>query len=423
LLGAISAILSCITGYILSDVDSYEEDLKNWHQWMGISTAVLSLIVYYFSRRPEWGRWLNSLSLLMLAGIVITGHLGGSLTHGSDYFSKPIAELLGAPEKVEPVFKKPIPDIQEAVVYRDLIHPIFQARCAACHGEKKQRGKLRLDDPSGILEGGKSGKAIVPGKPDLGELIKRITLPPESKDHMPPKGKPQLTDNEVALVKWWLADSADFEKKVHRMNQPTAIKPVLVALQEGVDTQSVKTAEVPEKPVDPAPEQVMNILRSRGIVVLPVAKNSNYLSVSFVIAPVEDSSLALLEKLADQLVWLNMSGSPLSDKGLQRIGRLPQLTKLYLNGTQVTDSGLSFLKPLKRLQYLNLVHTGISQKGLEKLAGLKGLKNIYCYQTKIHSGSWPYLSQVFPQAKLDTGGYQVPTFVTDTSIYKRESKK
>ena len=226
LLGAISAVLSCITGYILSDTESYEETLKNWHQWMGISTAILSIAVYCLSRRPVWGGGLKGLTFFLLTGIFVTGHLGGSLTHGSDYFTKPLADSWGEPDTAEIVFKKPIPDIADAVVYKDIIHPVFQARCVNCHGEKKQKGKLRLDEPNGILAGGKSGKAIVPDKPDLGELIRRLTLPRESKDHMPPKGKPQLTDNEIALVKWWLTDSADFQKKVSMMKQPAAIKPV-----------------------------------------------------------------------------------------------------------------------------------------------------------------------------------------------------
>jgi len=419
LLGAISAVLSCITGYILSDAEAYDENLKNWHQWMGIGTAVLSIAVYYFSRKPSWGSWLNGLSLLMLAGIFVTGHLGGSLTHGPDYFSKPLAELWGAPEKATPVFKKPIPDIAEAVVYKDLIHPVFQARCASCHGEKKQKGKLNLQDEEGILKGGKTGKAIVPGKPDLGELIRRLTLPIGSKDHMPPKNKTQLTDDELILVKWWLADSADFDKKVHMMRQTGAIKPVLYAIQKGVDTQAVKISDVPEALVDPAPDDVLNILKNRGIVILPVAKNSNYLSVSFVIAPAADSSLPLLEKMAKQLIWLNLSGSKISDRGLQSVGKLSQLTRIYLNDTKVTDSGLHYLKSLKRLQYLNLVNTAISSKGLGQLTGLKALKNIYCYQTNIHARDFNQLKQSFPLVNIDTGGYVVPTFAADTMEYKK----
>lgn len=418
LLGALSAILSCITGYVLSDAEAYDEGLKNWHQWMGIGTALLSVGVYYFSRKSEWGGWMKSLSLLMLAGIFVTGHLGGSLTHGPDYFSKPLAEFWGGPEKAEPVFKQPVPDIAEAVVYKDLIHPVFQARCASCHGEKKQKGKLNLADEEGILKGGKTGKAIFPGKTDVGELIKRLTLPVSSKDHMPPKNKPQLTDNEISLIKWWLADSADFNKKVRMMQQPSFIKLALLAIQNGVDTQAVKISDVPDEPVDAAPEEVLNMLKTRGIVILPVAKNSHYLSASFVIAPEADSSLVLLEKMSKQLIWLNLGGSKISDKGLQSTAKLSRLTRIYLNDTKITDSGVYYLKPLKQLQYLNLVNTNVSPKGLAQLAELKALKNIYCYQTNIHGRDFDRLKQSFPHTNLDTGGYVVSTLTTDTTVFK-----
>jgi mono/diheme cytochrome c family protein len=420
LIGAAGALLSCITGYVLSGAEAYDKQLRSWHQWVAIATTVLAAAAYYFSRRPDQGKWVNGLSVLLLAGLFITGHLGGSLTHGADYFSKPLAELFGPPEKAAPVFKKPIPDIAEAVVYRDLVHPIFQSRCVSCHGEKKQKGDLRLDEPDGMLAGGKSGKAIVPGKPDLGELLKRLTLPLENRDHMPPKNKPQLTDQEIALLKWWVADSADFDKKVRMMSQPPFIRPVLLAIQQGTDTQAVKITDVPEKPVDPAPEQALSLLRSHGVVVLPVAANSHYLSANFYTAPLSDSSLLLLEQLAPQLAWLNLSGSTLSDKELQRIGKLTTLTKLYLNDTKITDSGLQYLKPLKNLQYLNLVHTDISPAGLAQLRGLGNLKNIYFYQTRVQSKDWPGLQQTFPHAQLDSGGYIVSTLESDTTVFKKK---
>ena len=41
---------------------------------------------------------------------------------------------------------KPIPNVQEAYVYSDVIKPILQTKCYSCHGVNKQKGKLRMDD-------------------------------------------------------------------------------------------------------------------------------------------------------------------------------------------------------------------------------------------------------------------------------------
>ena len=47
LLGAISATISCITGYFLSQSGDYEAELLGRHQWLSISVAALSFVFYY----------------------------------------------------------------------------------------------------------------------------------------------------------------------------------------------------------------------------------------------------------------------------------------------------------------------------------------------------------------------------------------
>jgi hypothetical protein len=44
------------------------------------------------------------------------------------------------------------------------IQPILEKSCYGCHGAKMQMGGLRLDSKKLALDGGQSGKAIIPGK-------------------------------------------------------------------------------------------------------------------------------------------------------------------------------------------------------------------------------------------------------------------
>jgi uncharacterized membrane protein len=84
--GMISAILSCISGYLLSLSGDYDDELLDTHTWFAIATASISLIAYLFNRwENEFAKWVI---LLMVPLIFVTGHLGGSLTHGSDYLTK-----------------------------------------------------------------------------------------------------------------------------------------------------------------------------------------------------------------------------------------------------------------------------------------------------------------------------------------------
>jgi hypothetical protein len=81
-------------------------------------------------------------------------------------------------------------------------------------GQKSKKGKLRMDDPEHLLKGGKNGEIITPGSAAESELMKRLLLPESNEHHMPPKGKPRLTENQVALLHWWLESGAALIKKL-----------------------------------------------------------------------------------------------------------------------------------------------------------------------------------------------------------------
>ena len=226
LLGMIAAIISCVTGYLLSLSGEYEEDVKDWHMWMGIGVATISILIYAKINNGQFDNLYKILSVALLLFIIITGHLGGSLTHGPDYLTTSwtrSSDSVIVPQKI-------IPNIQEAGVYTDVIQPILQTKCYSCHGEKKQKSKLRLDAPQWITKGGKNG-LVIHGKEDKSELGKRISLPQDNDDHMPPKQKPQLNEKEIALIHWWIDQGADFNKKVKELKQPEILKPYLLSLQ------------------------------------------------------------------------------------------------------------------------------------------------------------------------------------------------
>ncbi len=60
-----------------------------------------------------------------------------------------------------------------AVTQHD-IAPLMMLRCTACHGPRKQEAKLDLRTRESMLRGGKSGPAIVPGKPEESLVLKKI---------------------------------------------------------------------------------------------------------------------------------------------------------------------------------------------------------------------------------------------------------
>jgi len=416
--GMISAIVSCISGFLLSRSDDYDESLISKHQWFGISVAVTSIIAYYLSKKNStYTKWVMALMTLL---IIITGHLGGSITHGSDYLSKAFSS---GNESNSQTKRKLIPDVQQALAYTDVIKPILETRCYGCHGPNKQKGKLRLDEPDFILKGGKDGKIIIAGKADESNLIERIFLPKENEDHMPPKEKAQLTKQDLDLLHWWVSSGADFNKKVNELPQTSKIKPILLALQSGEAKEEINLSDIPEKKVEEANEEAVKKLKDRGVAVIPVVQNSNYLSANFVaVDTVTENDLQLLEQLKKQLLWLRLGSKIISDKNLAAISKLSSLTRLYLERTQVTDKGIAAIKSLSQLQYINLVGTDVTAKGLEELKDLKRLRQIFIYQTGITSIELMNLKKIFPGTHIDTGGYKVPILVSDTTEKKAEAK-
>jgi mono/diheme cytochrome c family protein len=411
----LGAIFSCISGYFLSLSGDYYAETVSRHQWMGIYTAIASLVLYLLYRIRLGEAFMRVIGLVVLALVSITGHLGGTLTHGEGY----LTEVWSKGNAEGPIWPA-MPDVKEAVVYSDLVQPLLQARCYSCHGSTKQKGKLRLDQPEFILKGGEEGKVIEMGRADESAMIERLLLPLQDDDHMPPKEKPQLTQSEVQLLRWWIQQGADFNKKVAELEQDEKIQTVLMSIQAGVPTSnSSAQSDMPTEPVAPADAELLAKLREAGVMILPVAANSNYLQASFFTARANmDSLLGTLAMLKDQLVWLKLDGANISDAAMKHVGALTNLRKLHLSNTPITDAGIAQLAGLQELRSLNLFATGITAEGLKSLASLTKLKNIYLYKTSVSGSEYESLRALLPSVRIDTGGYVVPTFETDTTELK-----
>ncbi|MBI1355809.1 MAG: DUF1553 domain-containing protein [Acidobacteria bacterium] len=87
------------------------------------------------------------------------------------------------------------------------IRPVLVERCEVCHGAGTPvpQGGLRVDSRQGLLEGGASGPALVPGKPERSRLIQALSYEDESLQ-MPPGGK--LADEQVEAFRAWVAMGA-----------------------------------------------------------------------------------------------------------------------------------------------------------------------------------------------------------------------
>jgi hypothetical protein len=94
------------------------------------------------------------------------------------------------------------------------VRPVLAQQCFTCHGmdDHGRKGKLRLDLSESAYGAGKSGEiAIVPGKPDASEVVKRILSTDEDEVMPPPHTKKVLSDKEKSILKQWIAEGAKYE--------------------------------------------------------------------------------------------------------------------------------------------------------------------------------------------------------------------
>src|SRR4051794_15740910 len=132
-----------------------------------------------------------------------------------------------------------------AQFFESKIRPILVDRCYTCHSAsaKKLKAALYLDSQRGLLNGGESGPALVPGSPEKSRLIEAVEY--KNVDlQMPPKEK--LGDQQTADLTKWVKMGAPGGKE-----PPPA---AAVAKVETFDLQKRKSQHWAWQPVtDPKP--------------------------------------------------------------------------------------------------------------------------------------------------------------------------
>lgn len=141
----------------------------------------------------------------------------------------------------------------EKIQFHRDIRPVLASKCYACHGpdEDKREAGLRLDVRAEAVK-----TAIVPGQPEASEFWKRITAS-DPGDVMPPPSSPKnLSDDERALFRRWIAEGAEYQEHwsflpIKRPAVP-ATRPAQAALRNPID--AFIRAELDKHHLAPAPE-------------------------------------------------------------------------------------------------------------------------------------------------------------------------
>jgi len=95
---------------------------------------------------------------------------------------------------------------EPAIDFQRDVRPILSDKCIQCHGpdDEHREADIRFDLPPAPGD----ERAIVPGKPEFSELIRRITSPDAGEQMPPPKSGKQLTPAEIATLRTWIKQGA-----------------------------------------------------------------------------------------------------------------------------------------------------------------------------------------------------------------------
>ena len=378
--------ITVLAGLFLSVEEGYvKEDFEN-HQWTGLLVFWLGTLWYWFWVKDKLPI-AKGFSIVVLALVLATGHFGASLTHGEDFLFEPLQSDADVPQV----------SFEEALAYDHVIKPILQQKCISCHKAGKVKGDLRMDEIEYILKGGEMGPAVDLEDLENSQILVHILIPLEEEFHMPPKGKPQLTETELALIQSWILDSAHFDKKLTAYYPESEFFALAKERFTSQDSKSYAFEAASSKTI----AQLNNDYRK----VVAVYPDSPGLSVTFFGKNQFDpNTIDDLKKVREQVVELNFQNMPLKDEDIKRLSDYPNLEVLNLNFTGIEGNTLEELKGLKNLKQLSLSGNPLSEAAFESLNDFGQLKNLFIWTSK-NENAISKLKSNLPNTNIE-GGFQ-----------------
>jgi len=385
----LTAIASWLTGWIMPKEGEFDEALVRLHYWSSLSLTLCTVLVYflYKTKNNALKKFYFPTFCLAMLLLTLTGHYGGSLTHGVNHLTAPIGS-----KKVAKVN-----DVNALQVYADVIEPIFKKKCWSCHNEGKQKGGLLMTTPEALKKGGDGGAIFVASDAAASVFMQRLHLPLDDDEHMPPEGKVQLTKSEIRLMEWWVTQGADFAKTVGEIEQSEKIKEILKTYEEReytVDTKGLKAI---------SPDKITKLARD-GITVIPLSEESPlvYVNMSHD-TTLTNQKLKRLKVISKNITEIDLSFSNMNDKQMSYLSAFKNLSKIKLQHTQVTSKGLRHLEDLEYLQSLNLYATEIDDNSFSTFDEMKSLNTLYLWQTKVSSSEVEAYTKAHPTINVSYG--------------------
>ncbi|MEY4119144.1 MAG: hypothetical protein RLZZ116_2472 [Planctomycetota bacterium] len=392
-IAAAGAAASTASGWVNAAFEraNDESDELALHRWLATATAVLFVVIAFWCQRlarEAMARGANAAGRVevfrwgLLAGAIlmsISGHIGGGLVHGSDYFFETLTSPAEKPEEA-PKETAAVKLTANEQLFVEKVRPIFEAHCFECHGSKKQKGGLRMDSKAWLFNGSEEKWTVQPKRAGESLMIHRVELDRLDPDAMPPEGD-GLTADEKAVLRQWIDAGADYPD----MTVAAAAAPGAAGGGSAASAGAASAAEDIPQALRTKAAAAAEALIARGVLVQPLAIDNPLFDVNATRAdpPIGDADAALFADLAPLVANLNLAKSALTDAGVAKLGSLARVERLRLDGTAIGDDGVRALGSLARLESINLIGTKVTGASASWLMSQPALRRVYIWQTAL----------------------------------------
>jgi len=255
--------------------------------------------------------------------------------------------------------------------YAAHVQPMFDQACVSCHGLEKSRGGLQLHSFAVLAEGGDSGMVTSPGAAERSELYRRLTLPADHEEAMPPDGKKRLTPQQTEILRRWIQAGASADSAL-----------------DAVDLAGLVPTHVRAAAPDfrPFAAELARLEKRFGFRFVPVSEKVTdglILRTISVAGTIEDDALVALAPVAALIVDAELGRTRVTDAGMIGLVGLPNLRRLDLSHTGVTSQGVTHLAALTKLESLNLVGTRADNAAWATLRAMPALRRVHFFGTQM----------------------------------------
>tara|TARA_B100000925_G_scaffold15808_1_gene11000 strand:+ start:2754 stop:4109 length:1356 start_codon:yes stop_codon:yes gene_type:complete len=397
----LSGLFAAIFGWFLGDNGYYFEEQINIHRWSGVALVFLCFVIWLllylnFRFNRSFTRSINITAIILL---MVTGHFGGEMTHGQNYLFENLP-YVKKEISVTPLTEVERSEIDSLYVFEDLIYPVLEEKCMACHNKNRAYGGLNMNTFESMMEGGNSGVGILKNKPYESLIYKRISFPHDHPKFMPPAGVPMSYD-QIATLEWWIDKGAKKLMPISLARKDAKMQRLMEILYK-LDLREKSYLETLKLPALSSDD--LNGLNGEKYIWRFLNAEESFLDVKFTAKTIQKVDLLKMQKVKENVTWLNLADCMLSDELLSDISSFPNLTRLKIQKNPlVTDKGIKALLGMENLSELNLYGTRVTDAAFTTLGQMTALKKLFLWNTRVTAAGIEAFKAQHPEIEVIAG--------------------